>query len=450
MYVCHHAGKPQSDGVSCRVGCPWKVNIWAKKDKGYLEVTTFNNEHVGHELNPLASHFDPTLRKLPKEIIKEIRFLTVVAKANATMQYRIIREKYHVRMYRPDLYNTIQKFRREITPGEDDAGMLLKRLNEKKAEDPRWFVLMRFDPVTSSLTHLFWMSPEQQILWLRYHDIIMHDNTCKTNRYDQPLSIFVTPDNNLKTRIVAQAIVDDETQSSYEWVFKCVVDATGLVPKVLVTDGNPAVNGAVIAQFSNTFHMHCIWHISQNLPKNLKGIIGSNYDNFIKDFYAMRNSLTEETFNERWKKLLQDYPQSSDYLIRSLGCCTKSWARAFTSKYFTAGVQTTSRNEGENAALKRLIGSSSLSLCELFDALEERYQEEIDYCKFVSWRQTIPQTGSKSATTAIFEPVIRQLNEFVMPNIVKKQEEQMNLSFYYHAAEVDIEVAFSKEKVRFL
>ncbi|RIB04689.1 hypothetical protein C2G38_2048228 [Gigaspora rosea] len=128
------------------------------------------------------------------------------------------------------------------------------------------------------------------------------------------------------------------------------------------------------------------------------------------------------------------------------GHCTKSWAHAFTSKYFTAGVQTTSRNESENAALKRLFGSLSLSLCKLFDALEERYQEEIDYCKFVSWKQTMPQTGPKSAMTTIFEPVIRRLNEFVMPNIVKKQEEQMNLSFYYHAVEVDLEVIFSKEK----
>ena len=42
-------------------------------------------------------------------------------------------------------------------------------------------------------------------------------------------------------------------------------------------------------------------------------------------------------------------------------------------------MQSTSRSEGENSALKQLFGNSSLSLCELFDALEERYQEENDY-----------------------------------------------------------------------
>src|SRR3954453_12137189 len=304
-YLCRHAGKAKSKSSqkvssSCRVECPWKVNIWAKKSKGCLEVTTLNDQHIGHEFHPLANQFVPMLRKLPEEILEEIRFLTTVAKVNATVQYRIIREKFKTRIYRPDLYNAISKFRREATPGEEDTGVLLKRLYDKKTEDPRWVISMKFDSVTSSLTHLFWMSPEQQILWLRYHDVIMHDNTCKTNRYNRPLSLFVTPDNNLKTRIVAQAIVDDETQFSYEWVFQCVKEATGISPRVFVTDGDQALNGAVITQFPDAIHMHCIWHIEQNLPKQLKGKLGSNYNNFMKDFYKARNSLTEEQFNERY------------------------------------------------------------------------------------------------------------------------------------------------------
>ncbi|PKK68162.1 hypothetical protein RhiirC2_750722 [Rhizophagus irregularis] len=56
-----------------------EVNIWAKKSKGYLEVTKFNDQHIGHECHPSASQFEfvPTLRKLPEEFLEEIRFLTV-------------------------------------------------------------------------------------------------------------------------------------------------------------------------------------------------------------------------------------------------------------------------------------------------------------------------------------------------------------------------------------
>ena len=134
-------------------------------------------------------------------------------------------------------------------------------------------------------------------------------------------------------------------------------------------------------------------------------------------------------------------------MIRSLGCNFQSWARAFTSKYFTAGAQTTSRNEGENSVLKRLFGNSNLLLCELFDALEERYQKEIDYCEFINWQQTIPQIRPQNVVTSIFGLVTQQLNEFVMPNIMKKQEEQMDLSLYYHAVEIELEVLCSKEMV---
>ncbi|CAG8720702.1 11570_t:CDS:2, partial [Funneliformis mosseae] len=55
-------------------------------------------EHIGYKLHPLAVRFIPTLRKLPEEVIEEICFLTVIAKANATIQYRVIREKFNIRI----------------------------------------------------------------------------------------------------------------------------------------------------------------------------------------------------------------------------------------------------------------------------------------------------------------------------------------------------------------
>ena len=120
-----------------------------------MKVTTLNNQHTDHEFHPLACRFVPILRKLPEEVIKKIRFLTVVTKADATIQYRVIREKFNINIIRQDLYNAISRFRREVTPGEADTGILLKRLYSKKMEDPHWIVSMKFDPATFSLTHLF-------------------------------------------------------------------------------------------------------------------------------------------------------------------------------------------------------------------------------------------------------------------------------------------------------
>ena len=86
----------------------------------------------------------------------------------------------------------------------------------------------------------------------------MHDNICKTNHYNCFLLIFVVSDNNLKTRIVAQAVVDNKTQFSYELVFKCIKKATSVLPRVFIIDDDSAINSVIITQFSDSFYIHCI------------------------------------------------------------------------------------------------------------------------------------------------------------------------------------------------
>ncbi len=39
------------------------------------------------------------------------------------------------------------------------------------------------------------MSPNQIDLWIQYHDIIINDITCKTNKYNMILSLFIAINN---------------------------------------------------------------------------------------------------------------------------------------------------------------------------------------------------------------------------------------------------------------
>ena len=97
-----------------------------------MEVTTLRNQHSGHEFYLLVSWFVLTLWKLLEEVVKEIHFLTIVAKADTTIQYWIIWEKFNIRVIWQDLYNIINKFRCEVMSGKADTGILLKRLYDKK------------------------------------------------------------------------------------------------------------------------------------------------------------------------------------------------------------------------------------------------------------------------------------------------------------------------------
>ncbi|CAB4431106.1 unnamed protein product [Rhizophagus irregularis] len=63
----------------------------------------------------------------------------------------------------------------------------------------------------------------------------------KTNYYQMPLSLFLVVDNNTKSRLVAQALISDESVESYKWILECTKKVTMTEPLVFVTDADLAM-----------------------------------------------------------------------------------------------------------------------------------------------------------------------------------------------------------------
>ena len=99
------------------------------------------------------------------------------------------------------------------------------------------------------------------------------------------LSLFVILDENRNIRLVAQALLIDETKESHEWTFKQVNLATNnMYPKVIMTDADPAVHAAIRSTFPMTYPMHCTFHISQNLIKKCRNFLEKSFMNFLQNF----------------------------------------------------------------------------------------------------------------------------------------------------------------------
>ncbi|EXX78565.1 hypothetical protein RirG_013880 [Rhizophagus irregularis DAOM 197198w] len=98
---------------------------------------------------------------------------------------------------------------------------------EQHDKDPDFIVKTRLEGPSNELTGLFWMTSQQHNkLWPKYHDVVIHDNTAKTNRYEMALSLFVGIDSNFKTKILAQALTKYETLADYKWILQCTLEAT--------------------------------------------------------------------------------------------------------------------------------------------------------------------------------------------------------------------------------
>jgi hypothetical protein len=179
-------------------------------------------------------------------------------------------------------------------------------------------------------------------------------------------------------------------------------------------DADPAADAAVRQTYENTYSVHCIFHISENLSRNLKSKLHNQYESFVHDFFLCHNSLCEESFYERWSQLTEKYPNVKDYLMRALYPSRQAWARTFTSKIFTAGIQTTSRVEGLNSIVKRLLTSSS-SLCDLVDALDARLQDEAQWNRFFEYKTMLFCMGIVSVGHDLFPEIDKQMSEYLTP-----------------------------------
>ncbi|CAG8798876.1 13386_t:CDS:1, partial [Gigaspora rosea] len=90
--------------------------------------------------------------------------------------------------------------------------------------------------------------------------------------------------------------------------------------------------------------LNCMFHITQNIPLNLKNRLNDNYDEFIRDFFKVQQINFIMIFEYWWKYLLEKYSNKNvvNYLQR-LYVNKESWAKSFVLKLFTAGISSTSR-----------------------------------------------------------------------------------------------------------
>src|SRR5687767_6855618 len=101
---------------------------------------------------------------------------------------------------------------------------MLNNLLEKQ-QNEGWKVYIRHEGIDKNLSGVFWVTDHQQKDFLQYNDIILNDNTSKTNRFNMMMSVFVIIDSTTRSRMVAQALLNDETLESYVWMLECFLKA---------------------------------------------------------------------------------------------------------------------------------------------------------------------------------------------------------------------------------
>lgn len=335
--------------------------------------------------------------------------------------------------------------------GRNQAMELVSKLEERRLMDDRWFYSVQRCPETSQLESIFWMSPEQRDLYVQYSDVIINDNTSQTNRFGMFLNVSIAIDNAGFSRILACALISRERTEDFIWVLEKIKESgEGKVPEVILVDEDSAMEAAIERTLPDTKFINCIWHMSMNVPRTLAKCMGGiHWSVFKPRFWSIRNTISEEEFEEQWESLQRDLapmnPRLEKYLQR-LHSRRRQWALFWVGNTFTAGAQSTQRVESAHSVIKKALNTQS-RLVTLFEALEERSKRELNRLNQVKFHdEVLPSTVEIFSAAQLFASVVKENETYLGSFARNRMVEEMSASLFFEHEQVPTEVRLKNKR----
>ncbi|KAH6832702.1 hypothetical protein C2S53_015746 [Perilla frutescens var. hirtella] len=137
--------------------------------------------------------------------------------------------------------------------------------------------------------------------------------------------------------------------------------------------------GETGAQWPETCHRLCIWHIYQNAATHLSHVF-ANFTSFSKDFSSCIYDYDEEDdFLNAWHHMLEKYELENNEWLQRLFKIREKWALVYGRQSFCADMITTQRSESMHSSLKKYVSYKHdlLQFFHHFDRLidDRRYKE---------------------------------------------------------------------------
>jgi len=163
---------------------------------------------------------------------------------------------------------------------------VIANLQQKQAVDPQWQFQLHLNE-SSVVTGLWWQSPTQAELTHRFHDIIINDSTYNQNQYGYPLNLAIGIDNFGKSQNLWYSFHEHEDVKTENWVLRNHLQSAGQPPQVLCMDRLHSLIHAAQITMPLTHHIYCFYHLEGNIATNLRLALGSQWESFNNDFWAL-------------------------------------------------------------------------------------------------------------------------------------------------------------------
>ncbi|KAL5820946.1 hypothetical protein ACOSQ3_022828 [Xanthoceras sorbifolium] len=363
-----------------RVGCK-ALMVVKIQDPGRWVVSSFVKEH-NHELVPpdkvhcLRSH-----RHVSGSAKSLIDTLQGAGIGPSGIMSALIKEYggiSNVGFTERDCRNYMRSSRQRTLGG--DTQLLLDYLRSKQSQDPAFFYAVQGDE-DHCLNNIFWADPKARTNYSYFGDTVTFDTTYRSNRYRLPFAPFTGVNNHGQPVLFGCALLINESEASFVWLFNTwLVAMSGRPPVSITTDHDRVIRLAVTQVFPETRHRFCKWHIFKECQEKLSSVL-LNHPNLEAELHKCVN-LTEsiEEFESCWLSLIDRYDLREHEWLQAIYADRRQWVPVYLRDAFFAEMSITQRSDSINSYFDGYVNASTtlqLFVKQYERALESRYEKEV-------------------------------------------------------------------------
>ncbi|WVZ20398.1 hypothetical protein V8G54_007720 [Vigna mungo] len=257
---------------------------------------------------------------------------------------------------------------------EGDVQLIIEYFISMQCENPNFFYAIDLDQ-DRHLRTVFWVDSKGRFDYKKFHDIVLIDTFYLKNKYRIPFVPFVGVNHHFQYILLGCALVGEESVSAFTWLMQAWLKAmSNLPPEVIITDHEPFLKEAVMEVFPD---------------KN-------------------------ETFEERWWKLMNRIELKDDELVQSLYEDRKKWAPTFMRDISLVGLSTIERSESVSSFFDKYIRVDST-----FKEFIEQYKVFSGDCFDIEAKADI-ETKQKQPTLRSLSPFEKQLSAIFTDAVFRK------------------------------
>ncbi|XP_057452743.1 protein FAR1-RELATED SEQUENCE 5-like [Lotus japonicus] len=258
------------------------------------------------------------------------------------------------------------------------AALQYLRSLESDSTGPNMFSRHKVDG-EGRLQHLFWCDGDGRFDYKLFGDVVALDTTYVKSKYKYPLVVFSGVNHHIRTTIFASAIIADETEETYVWLFEQFKEAMGVKsPELVIANDDIALNNAIGRVFPNAYHRLCAQHLLHNASSKIRNPMMTAQ--FKK---LMLSDCMVSEFDREWHQMVTRFGLEDHSWVRDMYERRKMWATAFIRGRCFVGFKATSRCVGLYVKFGRLTPFCCLNMVGFLQqyhhhCLDEYRYKEID------------------------------------------------------------------------